>query len=360
VTERNGDQVKVQVGPHALIGTATEGAVAGPVTVIVRPEAIVLDAPGGLNRFNAKVTDVTFLGNACEMTLDMGGIGVRGCRRPTRAGWETRSLSSCRLRPVSSCLIPLSEVRFMNAPSVSAATFDFKVRIDGALARIDLNRPDEGNTLTLAMMKRLAQLVRELDANPAVGVIALEARGQFFSRGRDGTGESPGELNAYEMREKLLAPILDLYTAVASASVPVVSCVQGPALGFGAAMAGACDITLASDKAHFSFPEINHGIAPTLAMAGVMRKIAPKAMTYLIYSGREISASEAVTCGLASTVFPDAVFAVEAEKFLKEMTGRKRLVLETIKRFQTNANGLSPAMTSEYAGTLMALVRTVK
>src|ERR1700733_13984686 len=148
-------------------------------------------------------------------------------------------------------------------------TLDFAVAVEGAIARIDLNRPDEGNALTRDMMVRLAELLRRLGADPAVHVIAITARGAMFCRGRDGRGESPAGMSAYDMRAKLYAPVLGVYEAATAAAVPVV-----------AALAVACDVTLASDAARFSFPEIEHGIPPTLAMSGVMRKIAPKALSY--------------------------------------------------------------------------------
>jgi hypothetical protein len=49
---------------------------------------------------------------------------------------------------------------------------------------------------------------------------------------------------------------------------------------------------------------------------------------------------------------------VEARAFLTTLASRPRLVLETIKRYQAKAAHLSPEMASEYAGTLLALVRT--
>lgn len=242
----------------------------------------------------------------------------------------------------------------------SAQQVDFVVTVAGAIARIDLGHPEEGNALTRDMMVRLAALLRSLGADPSVHVIAIVARGATFCRGRDGRGESPGGMSAYEMRAKLYAPVLGVYEAAAAAAVPVVACVQGPAIGFGAALAVACDVTLASDAARFSFPEIEHGIPPTLAMSGVMRKIAPKALSYLIYSAAEIDAQAAVAAGLASAVFPAASFAAEATNFLDSLAGRPRLVLETIKRFQMKAADLAPEMASEYAGMLMALMRTAK
>lgn len=236
--------------------------------------------------------------------------------------------------------------------------FNFKVTRDGALARIDLNRPEEGNALTRAMMVRLAALLRELGGTPDINVVAIGGRGPQFCRGRDGRGESRAGMTPYEVRVKMMGAVLDSYQAVWDVPVPVVALVHGDALGYGAAVAVGCDITLAASNARFAFPEIEHDIPPTMAMCAALGKIQAKALTYLIYSAEQIDAPQAVTLGLASKVLPQETFAADADAFLAKLAGRPRLVLETIKRYQAKAAHLTPDMASEYAGTLMALVRS--
>lgn len=235
--------------------------------------------------------------------------------------------------------------------------FDFKVTRDGAVARVDLNRPEEGNALTRAMMVRLAALLRELGRAPDVNVVAIGGRGSQFCRGRDGRGESRAGMTPYEVRVKMMGAVLDSYQSVWDVPVPVVALVHGDALGFGAALAVGCDITLAASNARFAFPEIEHDIPPTMAMCAALGKVQAKALTYLIYSAEQIDAAQAVTLGLASKVLPQDTFAAGADAFLAKLAGRPRLVLETIKRYQAKAAHLTPDMASEYAGTLMALVR---
>ena len=236
--------------------------------------------------------------------------------------------------------------------------FDFKMTRDGAIARVDLNRPEEGNALTRAMMLRFAQVLRELGADATVNVVAIGGRGAQFCRGRDGKGESRAGMTAYDVRVKLMGAVLDSYQAIWDVPVPVVALVHGDALGFGAALAAGCDITLAASNARFAFPEIEHGIPPTMAMCAALGKVPAKALTYLIYSAEELDAGQAVSVGLASKVLPQATFAADADAFLAKLASRPRLVLETIKRYQAKAAHLTPEMASEYAGTLLALVRS--
>ena len=236
----------------------------------------------------------------------------------------------------------------------------FSVRRDGALARIDLGRPEEHNMLTRGMISDLSALVAALGQDAGVNVVALEGRGQSFCKGRDGCGENAAGMSALDMRRKLYAPILDAYATIAACPVPVVAVVHAPAIGFGAALAASCDITIASDAARFALPEIEHNIPPTLAISGVMSKVPTKALSYLVYSAEEISAAEAVGIGMASVAYPAAEFATRSEAFLKKLAGRPRIVLETVKRYQAKAPGLTPDMAYEYAGTIMALARTAK
>lgn len=235
--------------------------------------------------------------------------------------------------------------------------FEFKVRREGAIARVDLNRPDEGNAMTRAMMLQFAALLRELGADNSVNVVAIEARGAHFCKGRDGKGESRAGMTPYEVRVKMMGAVLGSYEAIAAVPVPVVALVHADALGFGAALAVGCDITLVSANAGFAFPEIEHDIPPTMAMCAALGKVNSKALTWLIYSAEKVSAERAAAIGLASKVLPQAGFAADSDAFLKTLAGRPRLVLETIKRYQSRAEHLTPEMASEYAGTLLALVR---
>ena len=235
--------------------------------------------------------------------------------------------------------------------------FDFIVKRVGAVASIDLNRPQEGNTLTREMMTQLTQLLIELGSDSSVNIVVIESRGELFCAGRDGKGESRVGMTAYEIRVKMMGAVLGVYKAIAQVPVPVIAMVQGDAVGFGAALAVSCDVTLASSKARFSFPEIEHNIPPTMAMCAALGKIPSKALSFLIYSAESVDSTEAIHLGLASKIIDEKNFHHDAHAFAKKMSERPRLVLETIKLYQEKAAQLTTDMASEYAGTLLALVR---
>ena len=86
---------------------------------------------------------------------------------------------------------------------------------------------------------------------PLVHVVVIESRGEFFCAGRGGNGESRVGMSAYDIRVKMMGAVLGVYKAIAQVPVLVIAMVQGDAVGFGAALAEACDLTLASSQARF-------------------------------------------------------------------------------------------------------------
>jgi enoyl-CoA hydratase/carnithine racemase len=238
--------------------------------------------------------------------------------------------------------------------------FEFAIQVEEKVAHVDLNRPEEANRLTRGMMVGLARTIRQLGERSEIHVIAIRSRGEAFCGGRDGRGETAAGLTPYQVRNQMMAPVLSVYEALVAAPIPVVACVHAEAIGFGAALVGGCDVALASAAAEFAFPEIGHNIAPTMAMAAVIRKLPPAVLSYLIYSGERITALEALRCGLVGNIYPAEEFATSCGTFLTRLASRPRPVLETIKKYQNGAVGLSAMQSFDYAGALLTLVRQEK
>ncbi len=235
--------------------------------------------------------------------------------------------------------------------------FEFAVRVEDKVGYLDLNRPEEANRLTRGMMTGLARSIRELAERSDVHLIAIHSRGNAFCRGRDGRGEAAGGLSPYRVRNQMMGPVLSVYEALSAVPIPVAACVHAEAVGFGAALVGGCDIALASATAEFAFPEIEHNIAPTMAMSSVIRKLPPAVLSYLIYSGDRISAAEALQYGLIGKIYPAEQFAAASRAFLVRLAARPRPILETIKKYQHGAAGMSAAQSFDYAGALLTIVR---
>src|SRR5712671_2717551 len=178
---------------------------------------------------------------------------------------------------------------------------------DGAVATITIDRPAEGNLLTVEMLRDLSTAFRAAGTSDAKAIV-LRGTGADFCRGRGPGAPSP---TAMKMRANVCEPILDVYDAIAGTRQPVVAVVQGAAHGFGSAMAGASDLTIAHDTARFRLPEMEKDLPPTLAISALMPRVPRKALTWMVYSMEELDARTALQLGIVSKVAPSA--QVEAE-----------------------------------------------
>ena len=227
---------------------------------------------------------------------------------------------------------------------------------DGAVAGITIDRAAEGNLLTIEMVREMTAAFRAAARSDAK-VILLRTTGADFCRGRDNTGVPPSP-TALKMRANVCEPILDAYDAIADTPQPVVCTVQGAAHGFGCAIAGACDISIAADNARFKLPEMEKNLPPTLAISALMPRTPRKALTWMVYSMDELDAPTALQLGIVSAVVPTAQLDAAIAKLLATMTSRSVEALVAVKDFFRSAALMEPRGVADYAGNLLASVLT--
>lgn len=233
----------------------------------------------------------------------------------------------------------------------------FTTTIDAAngIATIELNRPDNGNRLTAPEVAELGRAIRAAGARKEIKVVVARARGDAFCLGRvPGTGPAPK--TAHDIRTQVADPILSLYADVRATEVPVIAVVQGPALGFGSAFVGVCDLAVAADTARFAFTEMEHNLPPTLAMSAVLEKIPFKSLMHMVLTREEIDGNAALRLGLVSQVAPRAGLDAAAAATVARMTDRDRAALCAVKEYQNAAWNLDAHSAARLGAGIIATV----
>jgi enoyl-CoA hydratase len=194
--------------------------------------------------------------------------------------------------------------------------------VDGRVARIELNRPERGNGITLEMPRELAEAVERADLDPGVHVIALSGRGKGFCGGydlvesaegrsagpSDGTGspldravvarnhDPNGTWDAvvdYQMMSRNLRGFMSLFHA----NKPVVCKVQGFCVAGGTDMALCSDLLVIADDARIGYPPARVWGVPTSMLWA--HKIGDQRAKRLLFTGDLITGAEALDWGLA-------------------------------------------------------------
>jgi len=210
-----------------------------------------------------------------------------------------------------------------------------QLEISGDVARLTMNRPPY-NVLTIDMMQEMSRAIEKLHEQRQVRAILLRASSecQFFSAGVAVEDSRPDR--AFQMLEALHAVFLNMLET----SKPVVTIVNGPAIGGGCELAALGDIIVATPKARFAQPEIRLGVFPPLAAVILPHLIGYKRALEMILTGEPLSAQEALRLGLVSRVVPEEHLEEEVSKILDRITGQSAPVLEMAKKVLYDTIGL--------------------
>jgi enoyl-CoA hydratase len=150
------------------------------------------------------------------------------------------------------------------------------------MALITLNRPEAMNALSVGLRARLAAVMREVDADPAIRAIVLTGAGErAFTAGLDlkELGSNPEALSA----ANATAPEENPVKALEQCRKPIVGAINGVAITGGFEVALACDVLIASTNARFADTHARIGIMPGWGLSQKLSRVVG------IYRARELS-----------------------------------------------------------------------
>lgn len=209
-----------------------------------------------------------------------------------------------------------------------------RLRVDGALARITLQRPPL-NVLSTSMLHELRHALQAAAAASDVRLIRLDAEGKLFSAGVD-VADHVGQKIA-----PMMDALTELFLTLDALPVPLVSVVQGPALGGGCELALATDLCWASERAAFGLPEVRLGLFAPPASVLLPRLIGERRALWLLLSGETLTAAEAQQMGIVNAVFPEERLEREVDERQQRLLSLSGAALRFTKRAVRAARGLA-------------------
>jgi enoyl-CoA hydratase len=174
--------------------------------------------------------------------------------------------------------------------------------VDG-VATVTLNRPDQRNALNGDLLAALVESIKQARDDDDVRVVVLTGAGdKVFCAGADLGGfaaETP-------LVEKHFASdlFLEFFSLMPKLGKPSLCAANGHVLAGGMGLALSCDLVIVREGARFGTPEINVGAFPYMIMALIYRNVPRKKVNEMMLLGEQISAEDAVACGLANKVVP--------------------------------------------------------
>ena len=223
-----------------------------------------------------------------------------------------------------------------------------KIRIEGELAYIGLNRPEKRNAINQAMLRAIPEALDELD-RPEVRAIILYGEGQAFSAGIDFTslandtgaqGASGGGPDIQRFRRFVHESQASL-NRLESIEKPVIGALHGFVGGLGLELALACDARIAATGSRLGMPEVRVGLVPDVGgTTRLTRTVGYARSKELIMTARMIGAEDAERIGLVNRVVADGAQIAAAEELAREMARNAPIAVGMAKRIIDQGYGL--------------------
>lgn len=202
---------------------------------------------------------------------------------------------------------------------------DVRYEVDGAVARVTIDRPERRNAMSFDVMQGLRESAARARADDAVRVLVLTGAGdKAFCAGADLGGiADTGAAAAHDSRGLLAELFRDLWAL----GKPTIARVRGYALAGGFGLALACDFVVAADDAQFGTPEIDVGLWPYMITVPLLRSMPPKKVLELMTTGRRVGAAEAERIGFVNQVVPVADLDHAVDELATTLAGKSPLIM---------------------------------
>jgi enoyl-CoA hydratase len=201
----------------------------------------------------------------------------------------------------------------------------------GAVHTITVNRPESLNALNPDVLQSLILEFEDIARARDLRVVIIRGAGQkAFIAGADIRAMA-------QLGPRPMADYLELgqraMRAIETCAVPVIAAIHGFALGGGLELALACDLIVCAEGARLGQPEVNLGIIP--GFGGTQRLIHRCGIGQarrLCYTADLLSATEALSIGLADKVLSDAQFFEQVQALAEGIASKAPLAVQGAKR----------------------------
>ena len=230
---------------------------------------------------------------------------------------------------------------------ITSPSTQILVTQDEHILRIQFNRPERKNALSLAMYAAVADILLAASNEAKIRVIVLSGVSDIFTSGND-LLDFMNEPTIHDNH-----PVVRFMYALLNSPKPVVAIVQGHAIGIGTTLLLHCDLVYAAQDARLQLPFVNLGLAPEYASSFLVpRLVGQQKAAELLLLGEPFSGADAEKLGFVNAALPAAELLEFAEVKIQRLAKQPPAAVRRAKQLlkKTQLQSVDAALAAEFIG----------
>jgi methylglutaconyl-CoA hydratase len=211
--------------------------------------------------------------------------------------------------------------------------------IEGAVARIWLDRPESRNAFDEVVIRELGEAFADASAAPEVRVVVLGANGPAFCAGANLHWMQRAAEFTREQNIADAGALAAMLRTIHECPKPVVARVQGDVYAGGMGLVAACDIAVSVDTAWYCLSEVKIGLIPATISPYVLRAMGARAAQRWFLTAERFSAAEAHRIGFVHEVVATDALDAKVAELVKAFTGASPAAVRACKQLIADVAG---------------------
>jgi enoyl-CoA hydratase/carnithine racemase len=226
----------------------------------------------------------------------------------------------------------------------------------GPIAVLTLNRQQQRNSLSEALIGALAGEFKGIAADRTVRAVVIAANGPAFCAGHDLkelTAARAAPDRGRAAFERVIKDCAAMMQAIVALPQPVIAAVNGVATAAGCQLVASCDLAVASSEARFATPGVDIGLFCSTPMVALTRNVARKHAMEMLLTGNLVAAEDAQRMGLINRMVAPGKEREAAIELAQQIAAKSALTVKIGKQAFYRQADMPLADAYRYAASVM-------
>ncbi len=231
------------------------------------------------------------------------------------------------------------------------------LEVSNLVARITFCRPKVHNAFNSTMIEEMTEAFNQIGKDAAIRVVVITGEGKSFCAGADLNWMRAVKDYSFDRNLEESLKLAALFRLIYEFPKPVISKVNGAAIGGGTGFVAVTDIAISTEDAVYSFSEVNIGLVPACISPYVVKRVGEGKAREFFLTGQRLSADKALQSGLVNRMVPENLLDDEVEEMIRQIVSSGPAAIGVCKELLKQISDMDLGEAGPYTAKLIADMR---